>query len=199
LIASPLPATLAAAACVDLTVAFTPLLPGPKSCQLDITSDDPDTPVVTRMLSAKTPPSLSVHAGWVASHGALASLADDGSSFELDFTNPVRTDLAWQLRLGHSRFDGAAGQPDTKVWRLGVNAKYTFNPGAPLQVFVNGGPDLYHFVPGSFEGGVNLGVGLHVPAGQRFSFEVTYDYNRALTPSPDLHFSQVMLGMLVSF
>lgn len=199
LVGSPLPATLPAGACLDLTVAFTPLLPGPKSCQLEIASDDPDTPLVTRTLSAKTPPSLSVHAGWVDSHGALANVADDGSSFELDFTNPVWTDLDWQLRLGHSRFDGATGLPDTKVWRLGVNAKYTFNPGAPLQVFVNGGPDLYHFDPGSFEGGVNLGLGLHVPAGSLFSFEATYDYNRALTPSPDLPFSQVMLGMLVSF
>ena len=80
-----------------------------------------------------------------------------------------------------------------------MNAKYTFNPGAPLQVFVNGGPDLYHFDPGNVEFGLNLGLGLHVPAGQLFSFEATYDYNRALTPSPDLPFSQVMLGMLVSF
>jgi hypothetical protein len=199
LVSNPLPATPGAGACLDLTVAFTPLLPGPKSCQLEITSDDPDTPVVTRTLSAKTPPSLSVHAGWVDSHGALSNVADDGSSFELDFTNPIWTDLAWQLRLGYSRFDGAAGLPDTKTWRLGVNAKYTFNPGALLQVFVNGGPDLYHFSPGNFEGGANLGVGLHVPAGKLFSFEATYDYNRALTASPDLPFSQVMLGMLVSF
>ena len=89
--------------------------------------------------------------------------------------------------------------PDTRVWRLGANAKYTFNPAAPLHVFVNGGPDLYHFDPGAFEGGFNLGLGLNLPAGKRFSFEATYDYNRALTASPDFPFNQVMLGMLVSF
>jgi hypothetical protein len=180
-------------------VAFTPQLPGPKSCQLEIASDDPDTPVVTRTLTAKTPPHFSVHAGWVDSHGALGTVANDGSSFELDFTNPITTHLALQLRLGHSRFDGAAGLPDTKVWRLGVNPRYTFNPAATLQVFVNGGPDLFHFEPGNVEGGANLGLGLHLSPGQLFSFELTYDYNRALTPSPDLPFSQIMLGMLVSF
>lgn len=200
---SPLPATLAPAACVNLPIQFTPSLPGTKSCQLEITSDDPDTPVVVRTLTARTPPALSVHAGWVDAAGALSSTAGTGSTFELDFVNPASgatgTHLAWDLRLGRSRFDGTPGQPDTEVWRLGANAKYTFNPAAPVHVFVSGGPDLYHFQPGSFEGGLNLGLGLNVPAGSRFSFEAAYDYNRALTCSPDLPFHQVMLGMLVSF
>jgi hypothetical protein len=203
LAASPLPAMLAPAACVDLTVEFTPALPGAKSCQLQITSDDPDTPLVELTLTAKTPPALSVHAGWVDAASALSSVAQDGSTFELDFVNPaagsVGTNLAWQLRLGRSRFDGTPGNPDTRVWRLGANAKYTFNPAAPLHVFVSGGPNLYHFNPGSFEGGLNLGLGLNLPAGSLFSFEATYDYNQALTPSPDLSFHQIMLGMLVSF
>ncbi len=92
-----------------------------------------------------------------------------------------------------------AGQPDTKVWRFGANAKFTFNPAGPLRLFVNGGPNLYHFDPGSVEGGFNVGIGLNLPAGKRFSFEATYNYNRAITASPDLPFSQFMLGLLVSF
>jgi hypothetical protein len=198
-VANPLPATLAAGACLDLEVEFTPTVPGPKTCQLQITSNDPDTPVVTRSLSARTPPALSVHAGLVDAHGSFGNVAGTGSTIDFDFVNPVGPNLAWDLRLGRSRFDGTAGQPDTTVWRLGANAKYTFNPGDPLQVFVKGGPDLYHFDPGAFEAGFNIGLGLNLPAGRRFSFEATYNYNRALTASPDLSFSQFQLGLLISF
>ncbi len=199
LVASPLPATLASSACVDLEVEFTPTVPGPKTCQLQITSDDPDTPVVSRTLSARTPPALSIHAGWVKAHGSFGNTAGSGSSIDLDFVNPVGPHLAWDLRVGRSRFDGKAGQPDTTVWRLGANAKYTFNPADPLRVFVNGGPDMYHFDPGAFEAGFNVGLGLNLRAGKRFSFEAAYNYNRALTASPDLEFSQLMAGLLVSF
>jgi opacity protein-like surface antigen len=199
IVTNPLPATLASSACVDLAVEFTPTLPGPKTCQLQITSNDPDTPIVTRTLSARTPPAVSVHAGLVDAHGPFGNVAGTGSSIDFDFVNPVGPKLAWDLRLGRSRFDGKTGQPDTKVWRFGANAKYTFNPAGPLRLFVNGGPNLYHFDPGSVEGGFNVGIGLNFPAGKRFSFEATYNYNRAITASPDLPFSQFMLGLLVSF
>jgi hypothetical protein len=199
LVANPLPATLAPGACVDVEVEFTPTVPGPRTCPLQITSDDPDTPVVSRTLSARTPPALSIHAGWVDAHGSFGNTAGTGSSIEIDFVNPVGPNLAWDLRLGRSRFDGTAGQPDTTVWKLGANARYTFNPGDPLRVFVNGGPDVFHFDPGAVEAGLNIGAGLNLRAGKRFSFEATYNYNRALTASPDLAFSQVMAGLLVSF
>ena len=199
LVASPLPATLAPSACVDLTIGFTPTVPGPKSCQLQITSNDPDTPVVTRTLSARTPPALSLHAGLADAHGAFGNVAGKGSTIEFDFVNPVGPKLAFDLRLGRSHFDGAGTAPDTSVWKLATNAKYTFNPGDPLRVFVNAGPDLFHFDPGAFEAGFNLGLGLNFPVGKRFSFEGTYNYNRALTAAPDLEFSQFMLGLLVSF
>ena len=91
------------------------------------------------------------------------------------------------------------GLPDTDVWKLGANLKWTFNPAAPLRVFVNGGPHLYHFDPGTFEGGANLGLGLQVPAGPRFAVEATYNYHWALTASPDLEVSELQLGTLVSF
>ena len=198
LVANPLPATLAPSACVDLTIGFTPTLPGPKSCELQITSNDPDTPLVTRTLSARTPPALSLHAGFADAHGTFGNVAGTGSTIELDFMNPVGPNLAFDLRVGRSRFDGAGGSSDTRVWKVAANAKYTFNPGDPLRVFVNAGPDLFHFDPGAVEAGFNVGLGLNVPVGKRFSFEGTYNYNRALTASPDLAFSQFMLGLLVS-
>lgn len=199
LITSPLPATLSSSACVDLTIGFTPTLQGPKSCQLEIASNDPDTPTVSRTLTARTPPFLSLHAGLAVPHGALHSIAKQGSTFHLDFVYPWTPNWAWDVRLGASRFDGRAGNPDTDVSTLSANAKFTINPAAPVHVFFNGGLGLYHFQPGDFEGGGNLGAGLNVPLGPRFALELTYNYDSAFTASPSLDFSTAQLGLLVSF
>ncbi len=199
LVADPLPADLASAACVDLVIGFTPVLPGRKICELTIASDDPDSPTVLRTLTARTPPAFSLHAGLVDPHGALSNLARQGSALDLDFLYWVTSKLAWDVRLGVARFDGQPGLPDVELWKLGSNVKFTFNPASPVQVFVNGGPDLYHFDPGSFEGGVNLGLGLRVPAGPRFAVEAAYEYHLALTASPDLEYAEAALGFLVSF
>ncbi len=199
LVGNPLPVSLPSGACADLVVGFTPVLPGAKSCHLTINSNDPDTPAVVKTLTARTPPAFSLHAGRVEAHGAFANVARDGSALDLDFLSPLGPQWAADVRLGFARFDGQPGQPDTDLWKLGANAKFTFNPAAAVHVFVNGGPDLYHFSPGSFEGGVNLGLGLNVPAGSRFSFEATYNYHWALTASPDLRYDQLQLGLLISF
>jgi hypothetical protein len=199
LVADPLPVDLQAGSCIDLVVEFTPALPGPKSCQLTINSDDPDAPAVVRTLTAQTPPSFSLHTGLVDSHGALSAVADSGSTLQLDFVRPFSPKWAWDVRLGHSRFDGQPGFADTKLWALSANAKFTFNPAAAARFFVNGGLGVYHFDPGDFEGGANLGLGLNVPAGAHFDFEATYNYHSAFTAAPDLEFDQVQLGFLVSF
>ncbi|HTG36023.1 MAG TPA: choice-of-anchor D domain-containing protein [Thermoanaerobaculia bacterium] len=196
---NPLPASLEAGSCLDLVVGFTPLLPGKKTCHLTVTSADPDTPLVSRTLTARTPPALSLHAGLANPHGALAGSAKQGSTFNLDFVYPVKPKLAWDVRLGLTRFDGRSGQPDTRLWSLGANAKYTLNPAAPVRVFLNGGPGLYHFDPGTFEGGLSLGLGINVPAGPRFAIEATYNYHWVLTASPPLKYDQVQAGFLVSF
>src|SRR5262249_55210983 len=140
LIANPLPASLEAGACLDLTVGFTPLLPGRKTCHLTVASADPDMPLVSRTLTAPTPPAFSLPAGLATPHGALASRAKQGSTFNLDFVDPVGPALAWDVRLGSTRFDGRSGQPDVRLWSLGANVRFTLNPAAPVRVFLNGGP-----------------------------------------------------------
>lgn len=197
--ASPFPATLGAGACLDSVVEFTPTLPGRRSCGLSVASNDPDTPVVGRTLTARTPPFLSLHAGVVDPSGALASSAGLGSSFELGLVNPFRPRWAWELRVSRARFDGTSGQPDTRALTLRAGARFTFNPAAPLRVFVSAGPTLFHFEPGDVEGGLSLGAGLQLPAGRRFAFEATYGYHVALTASPDLEWSQFQAGILISF
>lgn len=199
LVTDPLPVDLPAGSCIDLVVEFTPALPGPKSCRLTINSDDPHTPSVVRTLSARTPPFFSLHAGLVDPHGALSAVADSGSTIQLDFVKPITPKWAWDVRLGHSRFDGRPGVADTKLWSLSANARFMFNPAAAARLFLNGGLGLYQFDPGEFEGGGNLGLGLNVPVGGRFAFEATYNYHSAFTAAPNQAFDQLQLGFLVSF
>jgi len=198
LINDPFPAKVSPGSCLALTVGFTPHQPGFKSCSLTVASDDPDAPLVSRTLTARTPPLFSLHAGLVDPHGALHAIAKQGSTVNLDFVYPFQPKWAWDVRLGASRFDGRAGQPDTSLANLSANARFTAT-GAPVHLFLNGGLGLYHFNPGTFEGGGNLGIGLNVPAGPRFAVEATYNHHWAFTASPTLAFSQVQLGFLVSF
>lgn len=196
---NPLPAAVSHDFCLDLTVGFAPALPGRHRCELTIASNDPDSPNVTRTLTARTPAFFSLHAGLAQPHGVLKSAAKQGSTFNLDFLYPVRPRLAWDLRLGLNRFDGKAGNPDIDAWTFSPNLRFTFNPAAPVRVFLNGGVGAYHFDPGNFEAGADLGLGLNVPAGQRFAIEATYNYHWVFTASPTLRFSQAQLGVLISF
>jgi hypothetical protein len=199
LINDPLPATVSHDFCLDLVVGFAPAVPGRHQCKLTIATNDPDSPIVTRTLTARTPAFFSLHAGLAQPHGVLKSAAKQGSTFNLAFLYPVRPRLAWDLRLGTAKFDGKAGNPDIDAWMFSPNIRYTFVPTAPVRFFLNGGVGAYHFDPGSFEGGGDLGLGLNVPAGQRFAIEATYNYHWLFTASPTLRFSQVQLGVLISF
>lgn len=61
LINNPFPALVSPDSCLDLVVRFTPISAGPKTCNLTINSNDPETPVVTRVLTANTPlPSIDI-------------------------------------------------------------------------------------------------------------------------------------------
>lgn len=199
LIHNPFPATVSHDSCLDLVVRFTPTRPGLRSCNLTVSSDDPDTPVVSRTLTARTPPFFSLHAGLANPHGALHGVAKQGSTFNLDLVYPFRPRWAWDVRLGFSKLDGRSGHPDTDLASLSANAKLTLNPGAPVHVFLNAGLGLYHFDPGAFEAGGNVGFGLKVPVGRRFALEATYNYHSTFTAAPNLALDQVQLGLLISF
>ncbi len=194
-----LPTTLDAAACMDLTTRFTPTVPGPHQCTLTVNSDDPDTPALTRELTARTPPAFSIHSGISDPHGGLGSTQDDGATLNLDFVHDVSDHVAWDLRLGVSELDGLGSNPDMDILTFLGNARYTFNPADPVRLFINGGGGLYHFDPGDTELGLNLGLGLRIPLSPRFSLEATYNYHNALTASPDLEFDRLQAGLLISF
>jgi hypothetical protein len=199
LVDNPFPASLGPGACLNLVVRFTPQLPGHYVCDLKIASDDPHTPAVTRTLSATTPPFFSLHAGWVFPHGAFHLVADRGSTLNLDFVDPFTAHWAWDIRLGVSRFDGRAANPDTDLVTLTANAKFTINPAAAVRVFLDGGLGMYQFSPGDFNGGANIGLGLDFPLGHRFALETAYNFHSAFTTTPKLNFSQLQLGLLTSF
>lgn len=61
LVNNPFPATVSHDSCLDVTIRFTPTSAGPKSCVLTINSDDPDSPVIQKTVTANTPiPSIDV-------------------------------------------------------------------------------------------------------------------------------------------
>lgn len=199
LASNPLPATLRPGACLDVEVEYTPGLPGRHTCDLTITSTSPVTPKVVRELTGRTPPAMSVHAGIAWPHGSFASTLTSGSTLNVAFINAYRPEWAWELRFGLSRLDAKAGGTDTDAWHLAPNLRYTFNPGDPWLVFANGGFGLYHFKPGGFEAGLNLGAGLRRPLNRRFAIEGTYNFQWAFTASPSRRYSQVQGGLVVSF
>ena len=55
LVNNPFPATVSHDSCLNLVIRFTPTSPGPKSCTLTITSDDPNNPVINLTVTANTP------------------------------------------------------------------------------------------------------------------------------------------------
>lgn len=199
LINDPLPAAVSHDFCLDLALEFAPALPGPHDCELAIASNDPDTPNVTRTLTARTQAFFSLHVGLAQPHGALSNVVMHGSALNLDFLHPIQSHLALNLRFGTSKLDGKVANPDTDIWLLSPNLRYTFNPAGPVRVFANGGIGAYHFDPGRFEGGANLGLGLNAPVGPRFAIEATHDYHWVFTASPTQRFSQTQLGVLFSF
>jgi photosystem II stability/assembly factor-like uncharacterized protein len=61
LINNPFPATVSPDSCDQVVIRFTPTSLGPKSCTLKIFSDDPDTPVVTLVVTGNSPsPAIDV-------------------------------------------------------------------------------------------------------------------------------------------
>jgi Abnormal spindle-like microcephaly-assoc'd, ASPM-SPD-2-Hydin len=61
LIDNPFPASISRDSCQNLTLRFTPTSAGPKFCTLTIKSADPDTPVITKDVTANTPaPALEI-------------------------------------------------------------------------------------------------------------------------------------------
>jgi hypothetical protein len=199
LIDNPLPSPLQPGACLDVEVGFAPTLPGPYSCALTLASTSPITPSVVRTLTARTPPAVAVHAGIVWPHGALGATHDHGSTLNVSFIQDVDEEWAWDVRFGVASFDGQAGQADVTVWHIAPNARYTFNPGNAWLVFANGGLGLYHFGPGSFEAGLDIGGGLRRPISPRFAVEATYNFQWAFTASPNRRYSQLQGGLVVAF
>lgn len=142
---------------------------------------------------------FSIHVGIVDPVGSFSSVLDNGRTLNLDYVRTINLNLAWDVRLGFSQFDGKSGFPDLDVWTLAGNLKYTINPGAPITVFVNGGGGLYDLDPGDLEGGYNLGFGLARVVGSTLTLEATYNRHSTFTASPDLEYNQFQVGWLFSF
>jgi hypothetical protein len=199
LVSNPFAATVSPDSCLDVTVGFRPVLPGPRTADLTVASNDPDTPSVVRQLTGRSPPYFSIHAGAALPHGALNTTNDAGPTLNLAFTYPFLEHWAWDVRLGYAGFDGAAANPDVSVWTVFGNLKYVFNPAATLRVFANGGAGVFQFDPGGGEFGFNIGAGVQVPINRRFAVEGTCNFTTAVTATPSRRYSLIQGGLLVYF
>ncbi len=142
---------------------------------------------------------FSLHAGVVMPSGAFSNSHDDGMTVNLDFTQYLNADLAWDVRLGYSNFDGKGANPDLDVWTVSGNLKYYLGNNPTWRGFVNGGIGLYAMDPGNTELGGNVGAGLAFQVRPRLLFEVTANYHGTVSAAPDLKYGQLQLGLIYSF
>ncbi|MBU4262325.1 MAG: M36 family metallopeptidase [Proteobacteria bacterium] len=142
---------------------------------------------------------LSLHAGMVTPWGSYNNSHDDGATVNLDYTWFIGANLAWDVRLGYSGFDGKGANPDLDVWTASGNLKYYFGSNPSWRVFVNGGIGLYAMDPGNTELGGNLGAGLSFQIQPRLTLEATANYHGTVTAASDLEYGQLQLGLVFSF
>jgi hypothetical protein len=91
---NPFPATLSHDACVDVTLRFTPTSVGPKICNLQITSEDPDEPVVNLTVTGNTPaPSIDVPGPQTFSPTVIQSVGPCSSDLPFPISNTGTCDL----------------------------------------------------------------------------------------------------------
>lgn len=142
---------------------------------------------------------FSLHAGVVMPRGAYNNTHDNGVTFNLDYTQFIHADLAWDARLGYSSFDGKGANPDLDVWTVSGNLKYYLGSGPSWRGFVNGGVGLYALDPGGTELGGNVGAGLAFQVQPRLTLEATANYHGTVSAAPDLKYGQLQLGLIYAF
>ncbi len=141
---------------------------------------------------------LSIHTGTTNSHGALAQLADQGTTINFDVVFPLTSRLGWDIRLGYSDFSGLGGQSDVSINNLSANLSYIVIDRTPW-VFVNAGPGIYQIDNSDTEYGANLGIGVGYPWGPNRVLEFTYNYHWALSASPQYRFDKIQIGIVQKF
>lgn len=142
---------------------------------------------------------LSLHGGLAVPFGSYKNTHEKGLTVNLDFLKFININLAWDIRLGYSRFNGKGSQADLNVWTLSGNIKYYLNPGNPYKAFVNGGLGVYSLDPGDIEGGYNIGFGVYRNLTPHLSFEATVNYCSIFTTPPDLKYGLFQLGLIYLF
>ena len=156
-----------------------------------------DTKVEIPRLAGAT--GLSLHGGLAVPFGSYRNTQETGLTVNLDFLKFINLNLAWDVRLGYSRFNGKGSQADLNVWGLSGNIKYYLNPGGSYKAFVNGGLGVYSLDPGDIEGGYNIGFGVYRNLTPDLSFEATINYSAIFTTPPDLKYGLFQLGLVYLF
>lgn len=140
---------------------------------------------------------LSIHGGITTPLGILNTTTDPGPAVTLDFVYPFTPQLAVDFRLGYSNFNGISGASDVDIWNLSANLKAIPLLSIPYAI-VNGGFGLYYVDYNDLEAGFSVGIGLGQPINSTVDLEVTLNYHRTFTASPDLEFLRLQLGLIIA-
>ncbi|MGH7537771.1 MAG: S8 family serine peptidase, partial [Gemmatimonadales bacterium] len=140
---------------------------------------------------------LSIHGGVAVPFGILNNTTTTGPTAKLDYVFLVIPPaLAADIRLGYSLFPGS-GAGDVDIWNLSANVKY-----APIQTtpwpFVNAGVGLYYIDSNDLESGFNIGVGIGRRLSQNVDLEVTANYHRTVSASPNVEFAKLQVGLILA-
>ncbi len=142
---------------------------------------------------------LSIHAGVAIPSGVLNSTTGPGPTINVDITFPIIPQVAWDARVGYSRFNGTGGAGNVSIWNLSSNIKWIPTLALPW-AFVNGGLGGYYIdATSAWEFGYNLGLGIGQPVGSDLTFEVTGNYHSTVTGTPDFRFWKLQIGLIWHF
>jgi hypothetical protein len=147
----------------------------------------------------KKPYSVSFYLGRAIPMGTYNNNYDPGLSLGLSsgFYFSPRIWVGSVISYNYFR-SGSPINNDTYWWSIFANAKYEFS-NYPFRLYASCGSGIYIPKKGSTSFGVNIGAGIIVPINRLFSIESRYNHHLIFTPGNDTQFSQVWLGLMLSF
>lgn len=144
-------------------------------------------------------PYVSFYLGRAIPMGAYNNNYDPGLSLGLSYGYYFSPQIWVGGVIGYNYFrSGSPTNSDTYWWSIFANAKYEFSY-YPFRLYASCGSGIYIPKKGSISFGVNIGAGIIVPLNRLFSIESRYNYHSIFTPGNDTQFSQIWLGLMLSF
>ena len=145
---------------------------------------------------------LSLHAGVSIPHGNFNTVFNPGPNVGVDLEYRFHPQFSVEGIYTYHRFNGETfggfTVPDLSLHQVSINGK-VYGPTSPLRPFVNFGGGVYHFVPSSTHGGLNVGGGLQFDVTPNFAIDAMYNFHNVFTSGSNTKFSTVQGGVRFRF